>query len=249
MQAKIEKGYHQIKEWDDTSFGRLLPHHTAYFMAELKRTGIPSIATAVEIGFGAGSFLTFCAKKNIKCLGVELDSHQVDLARRIGFDVITAAEFDAKVAGMPQVDLIVLFDVLEHIPKEQLVQALLRYGAMLKPGGCMLVRVPNGDSPFGLFNQHGDITHCMTIGSQMVPQLAILADMDLVFVGGEAWPVFCGSLKWMLHRMLQWPVRQLLDLAIRWCFYPKSKASFSSPNLTFILRRKVVADLKEMSKR
>jgi SAM-dependent methyltransferase len=234
----LHQQYHNIKQWRDASFGRILPHHFAYFTSELKRTRVGTIKKAIEIGFGAGSFLKYCVLQNIQCLGVELNIHQVHLARAKGYDVIMDDELDELILKNPQVDLVVMFDVLEHIPREQLVEALCRYATLLRPGGCILVRVPNGDSPFGLFNQNGDLTHCTTIGSQMVLQLSVLTDMELDFVGGEAQPIICGSLLWMLHRAVQWPFRLLLDFVVRWCFFPKSKMSFTSTNLTFILRKK-----------
>ena len=242
-EGALHQRYHDIKQWKEASFGRMLPHHSAYFTSELKRTQLCSIKKAIEIGFGAGSFLEYCISQNIQCLGVELNIHQVRLAREKGYNVITDDELDETILREPQVDLVAIFDVLEHIPREQLISALCRYATLLRPGGCILVRVPNGDSPFGLFNQHGDVTHCTTIGSQMVFQLSVLTDMDIVFVGGEAQPIICGSLLWMLHRSVQRPFRLLLDFLVRWCFYPKSKASFTSPNLTFVLRKKEVVDI------
>lgn len=238
MTDSINQKYHEVKGWSEEAFGRLAVHHAAYFSAELKRSGLTGISRVVEIGFGNGSFLQYCAQAGMPCLGVELDAHQVRVARARGFDAVTDSNLDAAAAGRSPADLVVLFDVLEHIPREALVTALGRYQSLLRPGGCILARVPNGDSPFGLLNQHGDLTHCTTIGSEMIPQLARLTGMELVFVGGEARPILCGSFKWMIHRLLQWPFRLAADLLVKWSFYPGARASFTSPNMTFVLRRK-----------
>lgn len=64
--------YHEIKQWQDSKFGMLPPHHQAYFTAELKRTRIPLIKNAIEIGFGTGTFLRYCLDEGIRCQGEKL---------------------------------------------------------------------------------------------------------------------------------------------------------------------------------
>lgn len=56
-------------------------------------------------------------------------------------------------------DLIVLFDVLEHFTREEAVGLLDEIHAALRPGGWLLLQLPNGDSPFagGVFA--ADVTH------------------------------------------------------------------------------------------
>lgn len=168
----------------------------------------------------------------------EIDNHMIDLAIKNNFDVVKDLELEMKAENWSLVDVVALFDVLEHIPRNNLIPSLLRYKALLKQGGCIIARVPNGDSPFGLFNQNGDITHCNAIGSQMIPQISVLVDMEIVFVGPEALPIFCGSLKVMLHRIFQIPFRYLVDIIVRLLFYPKSRACFTAPNITFVLKKR-----------
>jgi SAM-dependent methyltransferase len=56
-------------------------------------------------------------------------------------------------------DIIVLFDVLEHFTREEATELLDDAYIAMRPGGLLLLQLPNGDSPFagGVFS--ADITH------------------------------------------------------------------------------------------
>jgi hypothetical protein len=56
---------------------------------------------------------------------------------------------------------------------------------MLRNGGVFIARFPNGDSPFGLANQNGDLTHVTAIGSEKFRYLVQRLDSDLLFIGKE----------------------------------------------------------------
>jgi SAM-dependent methyltransferase len=62
------------------------------------------------------------------------------------------------------IDCLIAMDFYEHLPKELLLDFLSEANRILKKGGCLVIRGPNGGSPFlgrALFN---DITHfwCLT---------------------------------------------------------------------------------------
>jgi len=59
--------------------------------------------------------------------------------------------------------------------------------ARLSPGGAVLLRVPNGDSPFGGRHQHGDLTHVTAFGEFKLRQLAQLAGLRLAAIGEAPW--------------------------------------------------------------
>ena len=53
-------------------------------------------------------------------------------------------------------DTVVAFDVFEHFALEEIEARLAALETMIRPGGHLLMRFPNGQSPFGLVLQHGD---------------------------------------------------------------------------------------------
>jgi SAM-dependent methyltransferase len=56
-------------------------------------------------------------------------------------------------------DCLIAIDFIEHLPKDVLLQFLAESRRVLKPGGCLILRAPNGDSPFVGRNLFNDITH------------------------------------------------------------------------------------------
>ena len=99
-----------------------------------------------------------------------------------------------------------------------------------------MARFPNGDSPFGLAYQNGDLTHLSAIGSEKMRYLAGRVGMELFRIGGEAQPLFCGSLVHFVHRMVALPIRYAIEAFVRLVFFPTLKICFASPNLSVVLR-------------
>jgi hypothetical protein len=55
--------------------------------------------------------------------------------------------------------VIVLFDVIKNFTREEAVEVLDEINAALRPGGLLLLQLPNGDSPFSHAVFAGDVTH------------------------------------------------------------------------------------------
>jgi SAM-dependent methyltransferase len=114
-----------------------------------------------ELACGPGMFLRWLRARGYRNIAGS-DSSGPDVA------LATAVELPAKVAdslaelrAMPAAsqDCLVAFDFYEHLPKEVLLDFLHDAHRVLRPGGRLLLRGPNGASPVvgsALFN---DITH------------------------------------------------------------------------------------------
>jgi cyclopropane fatty-acyl-phospholipid synthase-like methyltransferase len=119
--------------------------------------------SVLELGCGNGLFLRF-----LQAIGVE-DFEGVDGDARVMQEMppeiarrVSIAEFDSYFAR-PKAercfDRIVMFDVLEHFSVEEAVQLLKNVASLLKSDGCVVIRIPNVSSPFGLAMQFNDVTH------------------------------------------------------------------------------------------
>ena len=56
-------------------------------------------------------------------------------------------------------DLITLNDVLEHIPTTEVMGLLKALRSALRPGGTLVIRVPNIANLFASYSRYLDITH------------------------------------------------------------------------------------------
>ena len=240
---KIEESYGnnylKWKGWKKNSnFGKLKKQDKAYYSAEIRRTkhSFPKNSKVLEIGFGNGSFLKFAQEKNWEIYGTEINEHLAKEAIECGYNV---RHSDNLLSYKDNTfDLVVAFDVMEHIPQDDLPNFISQVKRTLKKDGFFIARFPNGDSPFGLVNQNGDITHLTTIGSGKIYYFAAQSDMEVIFIGGEAQPLIGTSLLYLAHRVISLPIKKVLNLITNLIFFPRSNIAFYSTNLTIVYKKK-----------
>ncbi|MGI8413556.1 MAG: class I SAM-dependent methyltransferase [Solirubrobacteraceae bacterium] len=98
-----------------------------------------SDATVLDVGCGAGGMLAQLSRYG-EVTGVDTSSELVDFCRGRGFPrVQLASVYDLPVPS-GSVDLITLFDTVEHVPDD--VRALRECRRALTPGGLLFASVP-----------------------------------------------------------------------------------------------------------
>jgi SAM-dependent methyltransferase len=227
--------YLDWKKWG-ADFGNLRKTEKAYFSAELARTGrrFTDRSRVLEIGSGNGNFLSFATRENWEVCGTEANESLVELAKQNGYSVLHTK--DLSNFQDSTFDLVVAFDVLEHIPQNLIPDLITEINRILKHDGYFIARYPNGDSPFGLPHQNGDVTHVTTIGSAKMRYFVASTNMQLVFLGGEAQPIVGSSARYMLHRLVMNPLKAIINFLVVNIFFPRGEIAFCSLNLTVILR-------------
>ena len=234
--SEYGEAYLNWKGWRSDNFGELTKLQKRYFDAEIRKSkfGSHKEIRVLEIGFGNGSFLAYARTRGWDIVGIEANNDLVQTAIDHDFNAIctdSLTTFEDRTF-----DLIVAFDVLEHIGQEDLLNFLSEVKRIQKNNGVFIARFPNGDSPFGLMYQNGDVTHITTIGSIKARYFVDVLGVDLIFLGGEAQPLFSGSLLVTTHRLFALPIRKLANLLVNLVFLPGRNVAFSSPNLVMIFR-------------
>jgi SAM-dependent methyltransferase len=229
--------YRRWKQWTVEDFGKLGRTQRRYFDLELRRVHGP-LATGspvLEIGFGHGQFLEYGREMGWKLSGTELNESLVVAASQRGVDAYCCASLER--LRSEHFALVAAFDVLEHVPPREIATFLHEIHRVLVPGGGLLARVPNGDSPFGLPYQNGDPTHVNALGSGKFRSLARQVGFELDFIGGEAEPVLGVGAALTVHRLLAIPAKALLNGIANLIFFPTQSLSFCSANLTAVMRK------------
>ncbi len=106
-------------------------------------------------------------------------------------------------------DTVVALDVFEHFTIAEILTRLAALEIMLKPGGHLLLRFPNSQSPFGLAPQNGDPTHKSALSRSVFEQLVQGRSMTIARYA-HAYRIGGGSLPQMLARALRGASRSLL---------------------------------------
>ena len=234
--ATYGRSYLEWKGWQADNFAQLGSLRASYFDAELRRTrrDLNGEIKVLEIGFGNGSFLAYARARGWDAIGTEINGALVETANRSGFHAIHAEALNK--LGKGAFDLVLAFDVLEHIPQAQMLAFVDSLAQRLKPGGVLLARFPNADSPFGLVTQNGDLTHLNAIGLGKVRYIARELGMKLVFYGGQAVPLTGGGAMRTIRRFFGLALFKTVDGLVNTIFYPNDHIAFCSGNAVMILQ-------------
>lgn len=146
---------------------------------ELKRSGVIPPARVLEVGFGTGAFLLYLKELGFECWGIERRSVHDEALERKG---LTIRSGDISDLPAEHFDLVCAMDVFEHLEKHEIIEMLRKIREVLKPGGRLVARFPNGASPFGAMNQSADLTHLTTLSISSFGQASSVAGLE--FIGG-----------------------------------------------------------------
>jgi SAM-dependent methyltransferase len=133
-----ETAYRQFVELEETHFWFIGRRRIFFHLLDWQLVGRSDLSI-LDIGCGAGGMLEPLSKYG-EVTGIDTSEELVDLCRKRGFDrVSVASAYDLPVpAGA--IDLITLFDTIEHVPDDGRVLAQCREA--LAPGGLLFLSVP-----------------------------------------------------------------------------------------------------------
>jgi SAM-dependent methyltransferase len=99
----------------------------------------------LDVGCGYGNFLYFLQSEGFtETRGIDLNSQQLEVARSLGVRNVQCCEGKEFLrSSVGKFDFISAIDVVEHMPKDQVLEFLDLVHAALRPGGRFLCQVPN----------------------------------------------------------------------------------------------------------
>lgn len=232
--ATSESDYRQyadIKSWKSENFGTFSEAEARYFEIEIGSPSLPGHQALFELGFGNGSLLGWARAKGYQVMGFELQSSLMERAVHAGFPI---ADDPAKLAEQ-SFDVIVALDVFEHIAFHELAELVSRLFLALKPGGKLVARFPNGDSPFSMPTFNGDQTHINWMGAGQVWQLMQLCNIGDYEIRAPSEPPgnIAGAIKLFGKKILRALFLKFAQLA----FLGGAAPPTYCPNYTLIARK------------
>lgn len=229
--------YIHWKNWDPNDFGTFTRADGVQFAAELRRAGVNLTARMriLEIGFGNGAFAGWARQFTKGYVGVEVNNELVNRAVKDGVEAYSTINDAVSTAAGRGYDLIVAFDVFEHLDVNQVIATLKQCRSSLTRDGAIVIRVPSGDSPFAARLINGDITHKTLLGSKAIGQIALLTGLELVSTHDTALPILGLGIKKVPGRCLVKAARAAVSLFIRAAFYGNKHAVMTS-NMIAVLR-------------
>ncbi len=120
----------------------------------------------LDLGCGYGAFLYACMQAGYKnIMGVDNSPEQIALAYQLWKGQVIQGDIRHFLEGKKEdFEVITAIDVLEHFSPQEIMEVLDLIYAALSPNGLLIVRAPNGESPFAGRRRYGDFSHeiCFT---------------------------------------------------------------------------------------
>jgi SAM-dependent methyltransferase len=140
-------------------------------------------ASIVELGCSEGFGLQWLIDYGYtNIFGVDSDDYAIDVAKaalRTKTDEARILCSDALTyltnCESESLDCVIMFNVIEHIPRESVIQILKEIHRTLKTNGCFIAQTGNWENPFniGLFTR--DFTHRVMYTKNSLKQVAIFS--------------------------------------------------------------------------
>jgi 2-polyprenyl-3-methyl-5-hydroxy-6-metoxy-1,4-benzoquinol methylase len=220
------ENYIRWKHWDFEKFAQVGPGASFYFDQLFNKNKVLGYRSKVlEIGFGNGELLGYLRAHDHKVVGVEINGSLVERAIKSGFEAFNGPILDIPELQLEKFDLIVAFDVAEHMTYTELNALFAWVRSHLNKGGKLILRFPEGASPFGLAYQNGDFTHVTSLTKGKIVALCDTNNLELLtysdeFLRSNKLCAF-GFLGRIVLRMLQ-GYASLLRWTMRILLYPLS---------------------------
>jgi SAM-dependent methyltransferase len=134
--------------------------------AELVKELSPSLpedlhGRVLDVGCGYGFALLALRKLGFECIqGLEISNQQAERARQFGLEVEVVSNTTNWIKSHTGVfSVVILRDVLEHVPVDDQIPLLRAIFHSLVPGGRAIIQVPNANAILAARWRYNDTTH------------------------------------------------------------------------------------------
>jgi cyclopropane fatty-acyl-phospholipid synthase-like methyltransferase len=182
-----------------------------------------------ELACGHGSFLVWLSQLGFdQIVGVDSSHEQAEIAIQTGA-TIEIADAIQWISQHPSssLDIIVAIDFAEHISKDDFMELLSQSIRVLKNKGRLILRLPNGESPFVGSNLFNDITHLWTYTPNCLDTLAKMHGYQFSMFHDES------TVSIRDHRWIKVPISRIACTILTLLVFcaAKVKIRMWSPNL------------------
>lgn len=132
----------------------------------------------LEVGPGLGELVYFLNSNNIKNIDI-VDNDKSIIANIEKKFKIRNSYFSNSILKLKnklhKYDLIILIQVLEHLPPDDYIQTIKAFYDLLNPKGLLVIVAPNANNPLGLVERYGDLQHTSSFTTQSFIDLTLSA--------------------------------------------------------------------------
>jgi SAM-dependent methyltransferase len=130
-------------------------------------------AKALDIGPGKGEMLTYLDRHGFSNIeAVDISESVVEYVTQLGYQISLTDDLTSFLTEKADTfDIITVCDVVEHIPKKQILDVMSAIYNALKTNGILIVQVPNMQSITASIFRYDDFTHEMGYTERSLTQM------------------------------------------------------------------------------
>lgn len=172
-------------------------------------------AHILELGCGHGAMIYFAQRAGYTNMtGIDVSSEQVEAALRLGVNGVSQGDLLETLHNCTEesFDVVIAFDVIEHLSKNELLDLTIEVQRVLRQGGSWLIHAPNAASPFFGRVRYGDYTHEQAFTQASLGQLLRVSGFTNIRCYEES-PVIHGAfslVRWLLWKCVRTAYRLML---------------------------------------
>lgn len=196
--------------------------------------------TILELGPGLGEFLAFASEAGVNSIDViERDEAVLERLKQ-NFTLnnswlVSAENLSSIDEELRQYDCIFMLQIMEHVETKELPNLIQTLFNHLKPGGVLLVTVPNGGNPLSVVERYSDITHHNVFTENSLKQLVNMTGLSPCETTVAGYKIPTSNILNRFRRALQ----SLLHLLLKGVLIVNGGVSFKlfEPNITLIVKK------------
>lgn len=184
----------------------------------------------LDIACGEGALLDFLRGEGFTNLaGFDISPENVRMCHELGLAFVEEADaLQFLERTGPGFDLILAFDLIEHLPRQSAAGFLEQVRAKLNPGGSVILQTPNMGSVYAAHNRYFDLSHEFGVTEKSAVDLLMLAGFDSGAI--EVKPSWTAT-TW-LGFLREWHVRMLH----RFIFLGEGRRRPRIPTMNLLIR-------------
>lgn len=162
----------------------------------------------IDLGCGSGTLISLAKQLGYtNIVGVDRSKEQVAAAHQLGIKEVQYGDLFDYIKALPDAsqDMIVAFDVIEHLSKNELIAFVKEILRVLRPDGRWMLHTPNAESPFFGRVRYGDYTHELAFTQESIRQLLTILGFSRVAVYEDRPSVhgFASALRYVVWKFLR----------------------------------------------
>lgn len=173
IRARLYESYRSYQNAGDPQVER---KQRAPYLRRLIKMRLPSErdVRVLDLGCGSGAVIYFLLEAGYRnVFGIDTSAEQIAQARELGISEVEQSDVFSFLQGAKSesYDVVIAFDIIEHLTKPELFELAGEIYRVLTPGGLWIVHAPNAEGVFGARIRYADLTHEQAFTRESMEQL------------------------------------------------------------------------------